>query len=188
MATRVEIMNLGLRGLGALSIASPTEDSENARRMSAIYDMELKAMLRLHPWSFAKKESALAQLVETPTLTEYTYVYQLPADFVKLLQTDVEDNGYSHKIKGRKLYSNATAVNIGYIYFIEDTATFDDSFADAFAARLAAHLAYAITGDKDVAKIAIALATQKLNEAKNLNAQEITPDQPTNDTWINSRL
>ena len=62
MASKVEIMNLALRGLGALSIASPTEDSENARKMNAIYDLELRSLLRDHPWSFAKKEDSLSQL------------------------------------------------------------------------------------------------------------------------------
>jgi len=187
MASQVEICNLALRSLGAVSIASIDEDSENARKMEAGYNMYLRALLRMHPWSFAKKEVALSQLAETPILEDYTYIYELPPDFVRLNKTSVEPD-YSHKIKGRRLYSNADAVSIEYVYFCEDSALYDDAFVEAFAAKLAAELAYSITRDKDIEKLRKQEFQIKLNYAKNMNAQEITPDSPQQDEWLNSRL
>lgn len=187
MSSKVEIINMALRGLGAVSIASVTEDTENARRMNGVYDQYLEAMLRIHPWSFAKKESALSLVVGTPTLTEYTYIYSLPADFLKLTKTDAEPT-YSHKIKGRNLYSNATNLKIEYIYLCTDTTIFDSAFVDAFAARLAAEMAYAITRDKEVTKIKWEEFNMKLRTARSMNAQEITPDTAQADDWLNARL
>jgi len=187
MASKVEIINQALGSIGALRIAAADEDSENARHMNSIYDVTVKGLLRGHPWSFAKKETALSQVVEDPVLDDYEYIYTLPSDFVKLTKTSQQPT-YSHKIKGKRLYSNASSINIEYIYFVEDPTVFDDSFVEALAGELAAKIAYSLTRDKEVAKIAIALAKSTLMTAKNMNAQEVTPDAPTNDTWINSRV
>jgi hypothetical protein len=186
MASKVEIINTALRGLGAVSIASATEDKENARKMNAIYDIYLRALLRVHPWSFAKKETTLSQLTDTPVLEDYTYIYSLPSDFVRLNKTSVEPD-YSHKIKGKKLYSNSNTISIEYIYFNEDSASYDDMFVDAFAARLAAELCYAITRDKDMVKIKWQEYASKLRLAQSQNGQEVSIDEFQQDQWLNSR-
>jgi hypothetical protein len=186
MASKVEIINSALRSLGADSISAPDEDSENARKMDSVYDIVLKSMLRAHPWSFAKKESALSRTSDAPVLDDFTYIFTLPPDFIKLTKTDVEPT-YSHKIKGRALYSNSDAVSIEYIYFCEDTSQFDDAFVEAFAAKLAAELCFAITAKANLIEVKWAEFKQKFNQARSMNAMEITPDSAICDTWINSR-
>jgi len=188
MASKVGIANLALRGLGAVSIASLTEDSENARKVNACYAEVLKSTLRLHPWSFAKKESVLSRLTETPILTDdFTYIYQLPSDFIRLLKTNQEASGYAHKIKGRRIYSDANTLSIEYIYYCDDPTLYDDSFTETLAARIAAEIAYAVTGDKQLIEIKWAEYKQKLAMARSINGQECTPDTPTLDDWMNSR-
>jgi hypothetical protein len=187
MASKVGIINYALRILGADPIAAPDEDTENARKVDNIYDITLKSMLRSHPWSFAKKETALSQVSETPVLDDYTYVYSLPSDYLRLNKTSVEPD-YSHKIKGRRIYSNSSTLSIEYIYFCTDTEQYDAEFVDAFAARLAAELCYAITKNKSLVEVKWAEFKEKFNKAKNLNAQEITPDESQNDLWLQSRL
>jgi hypothetical protein len=186
MASDVEIINTALRGLGAVSIAARTEDSENARKMNAVYDIFLKSLLRIHPWSFAKKETTLSRLTDSPVLDDYIYIYSLPSDFVRLNKTSVEPS-YSHKIKGRKLYSNADSISIEYVYFNDDPSTYDDMFVDAFAARLAAELCYAITRDKDMVKIKWQEYASKLRLAQSQNGQEVSIDEFQQDQWLNSR-
>jgi hypothetical protein len=53
---------------------------------------------------------------------------------------------------------------------------------------LAAELAYSITRDKDVEKIRKQEFMIKLNYAKSMNGQEVTPDEAQQDQWLNSRL
>jgi len=118
MSAKFNIINLALRRLGQDPIATLGEDTENYRKVDDIYDLDLKSFLRSHPWGFNKKEATLASS-GTPVLSDFKYMYQLPADFLRLNKTSVEPD-YSHKIKGKKLYSNANAVKIEYGYFCKD--------------------------------------------------------------------
>lgn len=187
MASKIGLINYSLRSLGADPIAAIDEDTENARKVDNVYDIALKSMLRAHPWSFNKKETALSLISITPALTDYTYVYGLPSDFVRLNKTSAEPD-YSHKIKGRRIYSNSSTLSIEYGYFCEDTEQFDAEFTDAFAARLTAELCYAITKDKALAELKWKEFKEKFSKAINMNSQEITPDSATCDEWLNSRL
>lgn len=187
MASQVEIANMALRSLGANPITSLSQASEEARKIDAVYDLVLKSMLRSHPWNFAKKETALSQLTETPTLEDYDYIYSLPSDYLTLIKTSVEPT-YTHKIKGRRIYSNSSTLSIEYVYFCEDTEQFDAEFVDAFAARLAAELCYAITADKTLQELKWDEFKTKFNLAKSLNGQENTPDEATQDQWLNARI
>jgi len=170
MAAKFKIINLALRRLGQDPIITIGEDTENYRKVNDIYDPDRKSLLRLHPWSFNKKETILSRVIaldtptwasstayavgdyvihtssykcliahtsgtfaddltagkwvlavdyETPILSDYLYIFQLPSDFLRLNKTSVEPD-YSHKIKGRKLYSNSNAVSIEYGYNCKD--------------------------------------------------------------------
>ena len=192
MASKVGIINNALISLGQETVSSVTQNIRTARLMVAQYDLVRKALLRLHPWSFAKSETALTLLTTStaniPVLTDdFLYIFQLPPDFIKLLKTDVEASGYLHKIVGKRLYSNSNVINIEYIYDIEDPEQFDPDFTEAFSAKLAAELCYAITGEKTMIEIKWAEAKLKLNMAKSMNGQEISPPEPDNSEWLNSR-
>ena len=122
MAAKFKIKNLAFRRLGQNPILTADEDSENNRKADDIYDLLRQSMLRAHPWSFAKVEAELTALtgaLGTPVLSDFIYIYKLPADFLRLNKTSVEPT-YPHKIKGRYLYSNADAVSIEYGYDCKD--------------------------------------------------------------------
>lgn len=186
MASKVEICNLALTQLGADRIVDLTEDSENARKMNAVYTRVLRTMLRKHPWNFASKEAQLATLAETPVLADYDYIFQLPSDFVRLIKTDLEETD-TYKILGKRIYSTEDNLKIKYVYFCDDPNEYDDSFTDALAARLAAELAFAISGDKNLAKMADDVYRDKLREAKTIDSQEETPDELTANEWLDAR-
>lgn len=187
MASKVDIVSAVLRSLGEVGIAALTEDNENARKVLAVYDIHLRSMLRAHPWSFNKKETTLSQLIDEPILDDFTYIYQLPPDFIRLNKTSVEPT-YSHKIKGSKLYSNADKVIIEYGYYLDDPSQYDDAFVEAFIAKLAAELCYSITRNENMVKVKWSEFTSKFSIAKNLNAMEVTPDEGQNDSWLQARL
>lgn len=171
MSAKFNIINLALRRLGQDPITTIGEDTENYRKIDDIYDINLKAFLRCHPWSFAKKEVVLTSAwvtltayvvgdfvssgttiyrcltahtsgtfatdltalkwvaITAPVLSDdYLYIHRLPADFLKLCKTSVEPD-YSHKIKGRSLYSNSPTIDIEYIYFCKDPSAWVTSTA-----------------------------------------------------------
>lgn len=186
MSSKVDMINMALVSLRAETVALPVSSTEIGRKIIAMYDPLLRSYLRSHIWSFAKKETSLARVDVTPALDDYDYVFTLPPDFIRLIKTSVEPD-YSHKIKGRRIYSNSTTLSIEYIYFNEDPNSYDDAFVEAFAAKLAAELAYSITGDKEVTKFKWQEFGLKNNAARSLNGQEQTLDEPQSDTYMNSR-
>ncbi|MEG2434376.1 MAG: hypothetical protein RSB25_22310, partial [Acinetobacter sp.] len=64
--TKVSVCNEALSMLGAKTIQSFDDSTENARRCASIYDSTRKALLRMHPWSFAKKRTQLAPIATHP--------------------------------------------------------------------------------------------------------------------------
>lgn len=73
MATDVQIANLALRRLGANTITSLTDGSRNATVVNDVYTLLLYELLRSHPWNFATRRAALAQVVaNTLTITAIT--------------------------------------------------------------------------------------------------------------------
>lgn len=186
MATKVEICNLALTQLGADRITAIDEDAENARKLNAVYDPVLRALLRKYPWNWASKEATLATLAETPVNTEYTYIYQLPSDYIRMIKTDLDETD-DYKILGRKIYCNESSLIIKYVYYCTDPNEYDASFVDVLAARLASELAFAISGDKQLAKMADDIYRDKLREAKTIDGQEETPDELTANEWLDAR-
>lgn len=181
------MINLALVSLREEPIALPIEGNEIGRKVLVVYDLLLRSYLRSHPWSFAKKEKALSRVDVTPVLDDYKYVFTLPPDFIKLLKTNVEPD-YSHKIKGRRIYSNSATLSIEYIYFNEDPNSYDDAFVEAFSAKIAAELCYSITGDKKLVEIKWAEFRLKNNAARSANGQEQSLDEPQSGMFLNSRL
>ena len=87
MAGKVEIANRALTKLGAERILLLTDPSKEARVMNAMFDTVMDAELRRHRWKFALKRATLPALVATPEWG-YAYAYQLPSDFLALVQVN----------------------------------------------------------------------------------------------------
>ena len=114
MPSNVDIANLALSNLGADRILAIDEDSENARKVDAIYIFVRDIVLSAHPWNFAVKRTTLALLTETPEF-DFTYAFQLPSDYIRVLDTDIPTGKYKIEA-GKKLLSNSSAIKIKYIY------------------------------------------------------------------------
>ena len=186
MASKVEIANAALNGLGAERITTLDEDSESARKVDTIYESTLKALLRAHFWNFAMKEASLARLSDVPVLSDYTYIFQLPSDFVRLKKTNLDETD-NYKVKGKRIYCNSTTLKIEYVYFCDDPNEYDAAFIDALSARLAAELCYSITANASLTELKWAEFKEKFQKAKSVDSQEETPDKPKQGSWIRGR-
>ena len=86
--------------------------------------------------------------LDVPTLNhEYTYQHSLPSDFLRIVRTHYEAEGYAsadYRIEGLKLVSDDSTVKIEYIAKITDVSQFDALFVDVLAQRLAAEMAVAL--------------------------------------------
>lgn len=182
----VNIANLALTELGADRISALDDQSTNARHVSTIYYPLLRRCLRRGFWNFALAEVALSKTTDVPVLSDYSSVFQLPSDFIRLRKTSLGE-GYSYKIKGRKIYCNSTSLSIEYVWFNTDPNTWDDSFIELFVKELQSALAYLITGSAAVKQAIDAEKRIAGSNALAVNSQEVTPDAPKCGSWISGR-
>lgn len=172
MASRVSISNLALTILGADRITSLEDNSENARRLLAIYDECLEDVLRAHPWNFAIIRQGLARLASTPAFG-YDYEFQLPGSCLRVIEVNDGTNIITDfKIEGRKLLTDETTVNIKYTGNITDANQYTSQFIFVFSTRLASEIAYAITNNKSTMELLTNLYAARLQTAKEIDAQE----------------
>ena len=172
MATRVSISNLALTILGADRITSLSDNNENARRLSAIYDYCLDDVLRAHPWNFCLQRQQLARLTTTPVYG-YDYEFQLPSNCLRVVEVSDGTNVQTDfKIEGRKLMSDDTSVYIKFMQTVADPNQYTSQFVMVLSARLAAELAYAITNNKANAELIMQIYMDRLQNAKETDSQE----------------
>lgn len=153
----IEICNLALTRIGVAEIERMDEASEPARKCNSIYHFTRQNVLRKYPWSFAMKRVQLALIDEKAP--DFAYVYQYPADALALRlmynksfvglpknnQYKIMNNG-----SGRKIYTNIAEAWIEYTADIKDASMFDPEFVEAFSWKLAAEIAYALTGNMNI--------------------------------------
>ena len=185
MTSIVEICNSALNKIGANTINSLTENSQEARLCAAQFPRIRDVLLRSHPWNFATIRLALPRLVNPPAF-EFAYAYQLPSDCLRVLQ--LSDPTTMFRIESGRLLTNASRVKLIYVRRETDPSHFDAQFSESLATHLAAEIAFAISNNRSLAGELSKLAKNTLLEAKTCNAQEGTPGLITYESWINARL
>jgi hypothetical protein len=189
MASKVEIANRALQILGAKRIVSLTEDSRNARAISAAFEPVKLAELRKHPWAFATKRVQLAASATAPAFTK-ARAFPLPADYVRLLPPDSEENfnDLDWEIEGKSIITNDSApLNVRYIYDVTDPNEMDVLFRESFAAKLAEQLCEEITQSNTKVATAQSFYKDAIAEARRTNAIEKTAQKPPDDEWVTCR-
>ena len=190
----VSICNTALDLLGTDTITSLADDSKAARFCARNFERVRDAVLRAYPWNCALARASLAALAETPAWG-YANQFQLPegpvpAYCLRVLAINGEvDFGLTYKIEGRKILTDVAApLEILYIARIEDTALFDALLIDAIAARLALDAAYPLAGSVSLAQAMSQAYAEKLAEARQVDAQEGSPDAFITGDWLESRF
>ena len=135
--------------LGDEAITALTDDTTRARIANRIYAISRDALLRVHIWRFALKRVALARLATTPAWG-FDYEYQLPADCLRVVTKENEDD-YPFKVESDHLLTDESTANILYVARITDTAAFDPLFTNTLIAFLAYEFANVLTGKQSLA-------------------------------------
>lgn len=190
MVGKMDICNLALLRLGSLPIESLDEDSKRAITLKNCFDLVRDIVLRGHPWNFATKRAVLARLTEAP-LFGYSYAYQLPIDQLRVLGivdgAGKLDPTLVYEIEGDRLLTNQTSASIKYIQRVSDIGIFDAQFCSALASRLAAEVAYQLTGAAAMKKQMMDEYRYELMEARSIDAQENPPEVYETNDWIEAR-
>lgn len=182
--TFVSICNLALTELGAANppLTNLSDNTKAGRACNRIYLQARDQTLRDHPWNFALARASLAADTTAP-LWEYTNAFPFPTGCLRIIECDTTEEWV---VEGQSILTDAAApLNIIYINSIDDPTLFDSLFVEAYAAKIAAEIAYDITASRGVANDMIALYQSKLQSARLVDAQESLSADETN--WLEAR-
>jgi len=193
----VDICNMALEQIGGSSIISLEQDSTPAKACARFYAANRDAVLRAYPWNCATERDSLAAATAAPAWG-YAYQYQLPVDSLRVLQiadmivkpAQRSDGTGLFKIEKRWIRTDIEApLPIVYIERIEDPALFDPMLVEVLAARLAASIAYRVTGSQSATEAALQVYRARALEARSIDAQEGAPDElRAGAEWLEARL
>lgn len=158
MASEVEICNLALAHLGdAATVASldPPEGSAQAEHCARFYPIARDSLLETHPWKFATRRAALAQL--TNPWTQWVYAYAKPADCLRMLAVISPTASNDHMESGtlvpqpytveinedlaEVILTNQEDAVLRYVAQVTDTTAFSPLFTMTLSWHLASMLA-----------------------------------------------
>jgi hypothetical protein len=202
MPSDADIVSDALVLLGDSPILSLDDTSDRASACKQLYPRVREAVLRAHPWKFAQKRVALAQTL-TPPAFGYAFSYQLPVDFLRLVEFWAEDSSGSIVMssdtwgsvltnfrftrEGQQILTDSASCSIRYVAKVTDPNLFDSLFVSALSARMAAELAQPITSNATLMQTMLKLYEAKIQEARTVDSQEQTPDQLVSDVLTRVR-
>lgn len=185
-AGTIDIANRALQKLGVPRINSSALDGENseaARTMNEMFVMVRDASLRAHPWNFAIRRCDLAATEATPSWG-FDLQYELPADFLRMLEVRYATNGEEYRIENGMVLTNLAApLYIRYVSRAEDPATWDPLFQEALACRLAWEAAPRLNPDPGIRQKVWAEYQLALEEAKSADGRDEGPHDFMPDDW-----
>ena len=144
------------------------------------------ALLRFHSWKFAKARTTLAALAAAPEFT-WTYQFNLPSDFVRLLAVDDGDTPY--ELEGGKLLADSDEIELVYVSDpgADNFAKYDPLFMECFSLWLANDICYALTNSSEIKdriyrELQVALGRARFVDSTDQGGAEIIAND-----WTDSR-
>jgi hypothetical protein len=180
--TQVTIYNLALDIVNTRPVASTSELSPECRWLNRNYEHYVRVALRTELWNFAKELHELNQQVATPANYLWTYGFDLPVDWLRVIPPRY--NGartgslIKYEVAGNTLFANHEIVRTGIIVDKQNPGEWDSLFAEYVAARLAHGLAHTLTHKASFK----AETKQVLQEAYDVAASVNAFESPVDDT------
>ena len=144
MATGVSICSNALLMLGAQTINDFNEPLDRAKLAANLYPTIRDDLLRTHPWNCTIKRALLAPDA-TPPAFGYDNQFELPADFLRVLEVGQAGMQIDYLVEGRSILADATSLQLRYVYLNEVENTWDASLVGLLTLAMACAMAYPIT-------------------------------------------
>lgn len=199
MASEAVICNQALVKVGAARISALTDDTKQARALSAIYEIKRDAELAANPWSFAIKRAAIPASSTAPTFG-WGYAYPVPTDYLAMVEVGEDYTFYDSASGalfaietdsnggGAVLTDQTSPLNIRYIYRVTNTGLFAPLFVEALACRLAAEVCEELTQSASKKEALWGEYRRAIREARRLNAIEQPPRKNPPTSWERALL
>jgi len=176
MTTNTDLANRALAHIGDMPI-SDINDVENkaARTCNAFVQAVIDETLREHRWNCAISRATLSEL-STPPKFGFSHAFQLPADFLRLLEVNGEQfdgsDEYFEIEEGKRLLTYGSTAQIRYIKRI-GVSEFDPLLAKAVAAALAAEICIPLSRDTQMQAQLEVLKRRAIMRAQQIDAIEV---------------
>lgn len=195
----VSIWNMALSHLGiGNSIASQSEDSEEADACSAFWASARDMALRGFTWPFATRIAALALVEEDPN-DEWGFAYRYPANAQKLIRilsgarTDSRQSEVKYIVRGddsgQLIYTDKEDAELEYVTQATNPVRYPPDFTLALSYLLAYFIAPRLTkGDAYKLRDSVLKSYAMLiQEAKANAGNDARPDEPPESEFISGR-
>lgn len=182
--TETAIANLALSKLGIAPILSLGDEDKRAKVANLWYAHARDAILRSHPWSFAKVRKELAPLVDAPDWG-YDYQYQIPAN-PKSLWVWKAQEGDQYEVEGDKILTDYEELHIVYIKQALDVTKYDALFTIAFSTYLAHQMCFDLTGSRSDEDRLLRATEFALSRASGKSQEESSHEPDTNTEWVDA--
>jgi len=199
MASQTDVVNRALSKIGEPRISAIDNSTKVGRIMGGAWDVVRDKELRVRRWNFAIARASLAALTTAPVFG-FAYEYQLPSDFLCLLDIDgawfasgLSDYRNSEevpfRIEGRKILTDLGApLLIRYMSRVEDVGSWDAAFVDVMACAMAVECVEEITQSNTKKQLLQQDYKEAVRMATRANAIENPPQPLPDDSWVLSRL
>ncbi|MEM7046029.1 MAG: hypothetical protein AAF442_00035 [Pseudomonadota bacterium] len=183
----IDYSSQALVKIGAQPINSFNDGTAESDVAGLLYEVARDGLLAVHPWSFATGQVTLPRLKAKP-VADFTYAYQLPADFLRALSVGEDERGRGgvYTIKEHRIHTDMSTIILSYI-FRPDEGAFPSFFVTALIARLAAEFCLPLTESSSRTEFLTKIAENELRRAKVIDSQQATPGAFTNFPLIEAR-
>lgn len=169
----INICSRALNAIGAESISSFDDGTDEAKIANAKYETAKKDLLAVYPWTFNTAEVYLGRL-NSDSLAKYTYLYELPTDWLRTLAIKQGATMVPFCYRQGKINTDYETASIEYLYDIDET-DMPAYFVSLLIDRLARDFLIPVTGKNDDYAIFDRIYQNNLATAKNVDAQSKSP-------------
>ena len=173
--------------LGANTITSFNDGTAESEVAANLFSPARDALLSAYPWTFAVGQMSLTKLAEPP-VADYQNAFQLPNDYLRAISAGngQKGRGVNYRIARGELHCDQEEVVLTYIFRPEEEE-FPPFFDAALIARLAAEFSIPVTESTSRTETLYRIAEQEYARARQIDAQQDSPNRIENFTLIDVR-
>lgn len=183
----VGLCSRALIRIGASTITSFSDGTAESEIANVLFAPTRDALLSAYPWTFASGQLALTKL-ETGPVADFQSAFQLPTDYLRAVSagTGGKGRGLHYRIARGALHTDSETVVLSYIFRPEEEE-FPPYFDAALIARLAAEFCIPVTENTSRAEALFRLAEKEYAQARQIDAQQDSPNRIEDFSLINVR-
>ena len=176
------IANLALGNLGEASIQSLSDNNARARACSARIDDVITTILRMHVWNSALERKLLTNIGEP--LFGWNYIYQLPADYIKVVEVDPVSK---YMVEKKNILSNEKTLYLLYVAIPTDINNLDPLLVESIAMKLAWEISETLTSKAGLKQEMMQKYIIALQEARSANSKDKTPERRERNSYYDAK-